>query len=84
MNDQKILEVLKIYEKYFSNSNSVQAILHLSSMIPKMKNFLQQNRRDKVFRWLGFMQGVLWTKGIFTLEQLKNHNRPDKEDNMNN
>ena len=79
MNDQKILEVLKIYEKYFSNSNSAQAILHLSSMIPKIKDFLQQNRRDKVFRWLGFIQGVLWAKNIFTLEQLKNHNRPDKE-----
>ena len=79
MNNQKILEVLKIYEKHFSNVNSTEVILHLSSMIPKMKDFLQQNRRDKAFRWLGFMQGVLWGKGTFTLEQLKNHNRPDKD-----
>jgi hypothetical protein len=29
----------------------------------------------KVFRWLGFLQGVLWSQAIFSLEELKKHNR---------
>lgn len=29
----------------------------------------------KAFRWLGFLQGVLWTHGIFKLDDLKTHNR---------
>lgn len=31
----------------------------------------------KAFRWLGFLQGVLWSRAIFTLEELKSHNRSD-------
>ena len=28
-----------------------------------------------VMRWLGFVQGVLWVQGVYTLENLKSHNR---------
>jgi hypothetical protein len=31
---------------------------------------------EKFMRWLGFMQGVLWAEGLYTIEQLKDHNRP--------
>lgn len=34
----------------------------------------------KAFRWLGFMQGVLWSQGVFSLEQLKEHNRSPETD----
>jgi hypothetical protein len=36
-------------------------------------------KREKFMRWLGFMQGVLWNNGIYTLDQLKDHNRPTSE-----
>jgi hypothetical protein len=36
-----------------------------------------EERMDKVFRWLGFMQGVLWTLDVYTLDELKAHNMPD-------
>ena len=29
---------------------------------------------EKVMRWLGFMQGVLWFSGNFTLNELREHN----------
>src|SRR4030095_7725392 len=32
--------------------------------------------REKFMRWLGFMQGVLYAEGIFTIDQMKEHNRP--------
>lgn len=29
----------------------------------------------KLNRWLGFMQGVLWAHGIYSLDDLRTHNR---------
>ncbi len=31
----------------------------------------------KVFRWLGFMQGVLWTLNVYTIDELRRHNMPE-------
>lgn len=50
---------------------------HLASMLPKMRIFLNEGRTNKVYRWLGFIQGALWSQGIYTLEELKNHNKPE-------
>ena len=50
---------------------------HLQSMIPKAIAFFQEGRREKGFRWLGFLQGALWAEGIYTIDELKEHNRPD-------
>ena len=50
---------------------------HCHTMLDQMEQFLKDGRRDKVFRWLGFLQGVLWSTGCYTLDELKNHNRPD-------
>lgn len=44
---------------------------HLVGMYPQM---MTMEDEGKVMRWLGFMQGVLWTQQRFTLEQLKEHN----------
>ena len=54
------------------------ALNHLLSMLPKMKGFIKEGRREKFFRWLGFIQGVLWSLGEFSLNDLRNHNRPPK------
>ena len=34
----------------------------------------------KANRWLGFMQGVLWRSGIYTLDELREHNRSVEAD----
>lgn len=51
-------------------------LAHCLTMIDQMEDFLKENRIEKVFRWLGFIQGCLWTCGVYTIEELKNHNRP--------
>ena len=28
---------------------------------------------DKYNRWLGFVQGVMWDKGIYTIDQMREH-----------
>lgn len=54
---------------------------HCLGMIETMRTFLEEGRMDKVMRWLGFMQGVMWTLGIYTMDELKGHNRPAPGDN---
>jgi hypothetical protein len=68
-------ENIKIDYDAYSPSRE-DALNHLLSMLPKMEEFIREGRREKFFRWLGFIQGVLWFSGEFSLNDLRNHNRP--------
>ena len=50
---------------------------HCYGMLDQMEKFVAEGRMEKVFRWLGFIQGCLWSAGHYNLEELKNQNRPD-------
>lgn len=61
---------------------------HLLTMIPKMREMLdaiaqiqhgteRHLKIEKLMRWLGFMQGVLWSKGIYSIDELRAHNMPE-------
>ena len=52
---------------------------HCHQMLDFMEEFVRDNRMEKCFRWLGFIQGVLWSTGNFSLNELKNHSRPNDE-----
>lgn len=54
------------------------ALAHCRGILDEMKIFLAEgeSKRGKLFRWLGFVQGVLWTFRLYTLKDLENHNRP--------
>lgn len=46
------------------------------------------SKREKAHRWLGFIQGVLWMAGVFSLDELKEHSRrcsdePEKPETTN-
>ena len=62
------------------NSSEEFGLAHCHGMLDQMEQFVKDDRMDKVFRWLGFVQGCLWMAGEYTLEELNNHNRPDKAD----
>jgi hypothetical protein len=53
-----------------------RAARHAAWMLEEMRGFLAQDRWDKANRWLGFVQGLLWSTGIYTIPQMANHNRP--------
>ena len=80
MTDEKIMSVLALYEDRLrgltSGPSGTKTIVHLLGMIPKIGAFLDEGRREKAFRWLGFMQGVLYALGHYTIEQMAEHNRP--------
>ena len=50
---------------------------HLKFMCEEAQRFVDQGRIEKAMRWLGFIQGWFWKSGIFSLDDLKNHSRPD-------
>lgn len=52
-----------------------EARAKIADMVERARGFLADGRREKVMRWLGFMQGVLWSHGV-DLETLKRMNMP--------
>lgn len=91
MNDAKILKVVQIYRNFFNEKgiepidyphelilDSIEhGLAHCYGMLEKIEQFVKEGRRDKAFRWLGFIQGVVWATSHYSLEQLMNHNRSD-------
>ena len=92
MDAQKIREIISTYREYFKGFSVVPrdlphnikapsflgAYAHCLGMLDKMEKFLEESRIEKAMRWLGFIQGVLWYTGAFSLEELMNHSRPNK------
>ena len=90
MDADKVREVLAIYRKKFEELNVPKRqfphnelpksdngfLAHCHGMLDDMEVFIQEGRMEKVFRWLGFIQGCLWRIGVYTVEEMKNHNRP--------
>jgi hypothetical protein len=50
---------------------------HLCFMCLEAQKFVDEGRIEKAMRWLGFLQGVLWSRGFYSLDDLKNHSRPE-------
>jgi len=47
---------------------------HLHTMIPKMEEMAEHNdyaTREKLMRWIGFMQGALWADCYFTVDDFR-------------
>jgi hypothetical protein len=56
---------------------------HARWMTTEILNLLaseSEKTLEKVFRWLGFLQGILWATGIFTINEMRAHNRSEPTD----
>lgn len=70
-------DILKIVDFYknllldsgYKSKQNGKELEHVLYMIEKIETL----ELDKAFRWLGFIQGILYCKGIFTIEELKKH-----------
>lgn len=84
MTEAKLREVIEALRKKVAYpplvvaSNNKEEVAHLQTMPDKMLGFLAEGRREKLMRWIGFMQGALWMMGM-DLEALKRMNMPDEE-----
>lgn len=90
MTTDKLLSVFTFYRGYLvtcgavperNEDDSPQAIPrinHLLWMCNEATAMVAVGRIEKAMRWLGFIQGYLHAWGMFTLEEIKNHSRPDE------
>lgn len=48
---------------------------HLRFMCEMIEILADKGEMEKVFRWLGFLQGALWMIGAYTINEMAEHNR---------
>lgn len=89
MDTQHILRIVEVYEAQFKDlsispieraTNGVPMTLrrgleHAYWMLSSIRQFIQEGKLDKVQRWLGFVQGTLWMTGVYSIDELRAHNR---------
>ena len=93
MRVEQIQEAINTYRKKFEKlgigtgsfshdiplDNGLHGLEHCYGMLSQIEEFLKEGKIDKVYRWLGFIQGVLWADRLYTLSELKSHNKPNLE-----
>ena len=91
MTDEKCRFILDLYALALNElrPHHPDSAAHIATMLPKMRDMLDQIAanggaaavdvpvREKFMRWLGFVQGVFYSTGVYTIEQMKAHNRPE-------
>ncbi len=65
MNRAEALSLIKNYSSWARDAHDVLFEIH--------KRFPEDGSENKAMRWLGFCQGVLLERGVFRLDDLKNH-----------
>ncbi|MGB4593487.1 MAG: hypothetical protein WBI63_06910 [Coriobacteriia bacterium] len=48
---------------------------HAMWLCDETVDFVRQGRFAKAYRWIGMIQGILFMNGVFSLRELKEHNR---------
>ncbi len=89
MDAEHILLVVEVYEKQFNDlalkpiqqgddhfpSCQNRELQHAHWMLLGIRNCIGKGELEKAQRWLGFVQGILWTSKMYTIAQLRKHNR---------
>jgi hypothetical protein len=90
VNPQKIRDVVALYKTRLEemgitprqmshsmrNPSIRESLSHCYYMLNELIPFMEHGRTRKMFKWLGFVQSAFWICGIYTIEELKEHNRP--------
>jgi hypothetical protein len=53
-----------------------QQLRHVAWMCQETRKFVQAGETEKAMRWLGFIQGTLWSHGVYTIGEMREHNMP--------
>lgn len=51
------------------------ALSHVLWMLYEIQTFAEANNLEKANRWLGFVQGILWVRGIYSIQQMMADNK---------
>lgn len=93
MTPAQLLETVRIYEKSFRERTGTSArfpsdqllgratwakfhkhILWMTEQVPKL---IDEGKIEKSMRWLGFIQGALWARGLVSIGDLRAQNGKD-------
>ena len=91
MTPERVREVITLYRERLNQlscqpvqhphskhlHDTLEGFDHCLAMLDTMEVFLDKGRMGKVFRLLGFTQGYMWSNSMYTLDDLKLHNKPD-------
>jgi hypothetical protein len=61
----------------------LEQLQHVLWMLDEMENWIRDQmtmdakKWEKVQRWLGFVQGALWSLGIYTIDEMRKQNTPE-------
>lgn len=78
MTADKLQTVMTLYKKTLIGVPSIRngtALQHVNWMLDNMCDNLPTLDMEKAARWLGFIQGVLWVSNVFTIDEMRDHNR---------
>jgi hypothetical protein len=90
MSPEKIKELMHFYtraigleprrdDQGFGGKDTNVALHHAVWMCGEVIQFANTQRMAKANRWIGFIQGVLWSHGVMTIDQMRQHNKPEGE-----
>lgn len=78
---QDVKDVLRGYDAVLSNNGVIvqrnrhhATLAHVRWMTHEVQTW-GEDHREKAHRWLGFVQGVLVARGLFSLGDVKEHSR---------
>jgi hypothetical protein len=60
----------------WTDADTHARLQHALWMLEELEEFVTERRMDKVFRWLGFVQGVLWSAGFRSIDEMRHDNMP--------
>lgn len=81
MTNEQIIEVCDKYcsllhDVYpYRENDKPNSLRHIKWMCIEIPNLIKLEKIEKANRWLGFVQGVLWSNKIYDIHQLKDDNR---------
>lgn len=61
----------------YAYSLSKESLEHAAWMCQQAISFVGEGRIEKACRWLGFVQGVLWCRGVRTIDEMRRDNMPE-------
>lgn len=86
MTEKKLKKLFKFYDSFLKSKNinieeqhlgfmRIANLEHVRWMCNKAPDFIETGRINKAMRWLGFVQGILFSQGYFSIKELKEHSR---------
>lgn len=82
MTEKQMHRVIELYQEELKSRSIFPTrqpdgtpLAHAAWMLEEMKIHLRDGKWEKANRWLGFVQGILWCRGVYTIPQMADHNR---------